>query len=449
MATRLRRQLQNPVHIWPLVVFRIGFGLLMLFSTLRFMYMGWIEQFYIAPAFHFTYWGFGWVQPLPGNWMYAPFIVMAACAVLITIGLAYRPAIILFFLSFTYVELLDETYYLNHYYFVSLVSFLLIWLPLNRAWALGSLLRPKTYCTHVPRFSILSIQLLLAIVYCYAGIAKLQPDWQVHALPLKLWLPARAHYPIIGPLLDTEWFAYLMSWAGAAYDLTIPFFLFWRRTRPVAYVVVVVFHFFTWVLFFIGVFPWVMMVCTLIFFDAKDWKRLASALNLNRLKQFLATSLNRQRYKQWHAPRYKWLLALLAVFFIVQALLPLRSVLYPSKVLWSQEGFRFSWRVMVVEANGHLEYELTEPSTGRKWLVHPIDYLTIAQVKQMAFQPDMIWQFAQYLGHLYTQRGQTVEVRAISYVSVNGSSSRQFINPTIDLLKQHDGLKHKTWVMGY
>ncbi len=447
MATRLLKQLQSPVHIWPLVVFRIGFGLLMLFSTLRFIVMGWVEQFYIAPAFHFTYWGFGWVQPLPGDWMYLPFILMAVCSVLITIGLAYRPAIILFFLAFTYVELLDQTYYLNHYYFVSLMSFLLIWLPLNRAWAMDSLFRPKTYCTHVPRWSILSIQLLLVIVYFYAGIAKLQSDWLAQALPLKLWLPARAHYPVIGALLDQEWFAYAMSWAGAAYDLTIPFLLFWRRSRPLAYAAVVVFHFFTWALFFIGVFPWVMMVCTLIFFDAKDWKRFAQRLNLTRLEQFLKAIVNRQRYQQWSKSRYKLLVASLAFFFTIQALLPLRFSLYPGNVLWSQEGFRFSWRVMVVEANGHLEYELTEPATGRKWLVHPIDYLTIPQVKQMAFQPDMILQFAHHLGSIYQQRGQTVEVRAISYVSVNGRSSKPFIDPTIDLMQQHDGLGAKPWVL--
>lgn len=447
MVTKLLRQLQNPVHIWPLVVFRIGFGLLMLFSTLRFVLMGWVEQFYIAPAFHFTYWGFGWVQPLPGDWMYAPFAVMALCAVLITIGAAYRPAMVLFFLSFTYVELLDQTYYLNHYYFVSLLSFVLIWLPLNRAWAVDSLLRPSTYCTHVPRWSILSIQLLLGMVYFYAGLAKLQPDWLIEALPLKLWLPARAHYPVIGPLLDKVWFAYGMSWAGAFYDLTIPFFLFWRRSRPLAYAAVVVFHFFTWALFFIGVFPWVMMVCTLIFFDAKDWKRFAKRFNLSGLMQFLKAQVNRQRFQQWGKPRYKVLIALLGVFFMVQLLMPLRFALYPGNILWNQEGFRFSWRVMLVEANGHLEYELAEPSTGKKWLVYPVDYLTIPQVKQMAFQPDMILQFAHHLGNIYKQRGQTVEVRAISYVSVNGRSSKPFIDPTLDLMKQKDGLAPKRWIL--
>lgn len=447
MVTKLLRQLQNPVHIWPLVVFRIGFGLLMLFSTLRFVLMGWVDQFYISPAFHFTYWGFSWVHPLPGDWMYTPFVIMAACAVLITIGAAYRPAMVLFFLSFTYVELLDQTYYLNHYYFVSLMSFVLIWLPLNRAWAVDSLLRPNTYCTHVPRWSILSIQLLLGMVYFYAGVAKLQPDWLLEALPLKLWLPARAHYPVIGQLLDKVWFAYGMSWAGALYDITIPFFLFWRRSRPLAYVAVVVFHFFTWALFFIGVFPWVMMVSTLIFFDAKDWKRFAELFNLNGLAQFLKASANRQRFQQWSKPRYKVLIALLGVFFMVQVLMPLRFVLYPGHILWNQEGFRFSWRVMLVEANGHLEYELTETSTGKKWLVHPIDYLTIPQVKQMAFQPDMILQFAHHLGNIYQQRGQTVEVRAICYVSVNGRSSKPFIDPTVDLMKQQESLAPKRWIL--
>ena len=52
--------------------------------------------------------------------------------------LQYVYACILFFLSFTYIELIDKTTYLNHYYFISVVSFLMIFLPANIYFSIDS-----------------------------------------------------------------------------------------------------------------------------------------------------------------------------------------------------------------------------------------------------------------------------------------------------------------------
>src|SRR5687767_8367684 len=56
----------SPVDISFLVVFRVAFGAIMLWHVERYFSKGEIESFYIAPKFHFTYWGFEWVQPWPG-----------------------------------------------------------------------------------------------------------------------------------------------------------------------------------------------------------------------------------------------------------------------------------------------------------------------------------------------------------------------------------------------
>ena len=114
----------------PIIVFRIGFGLLMLISLIRFWSNGWIEELYIDPQFHFSYYGFEWVKPL-GDFTYVLFLICGLSCIFITLGYKYRFSIILFFLSFTYIELMDKTTYLNHYYFISVLSFLMIFLPLN------------------------------------------------------------------------------------------------------------------------------------------------------------------------------------------------------------------------------------------------------------------------------------------------------------------------------
>ncbi len=123
---------QKETKIWPLVTFRIVFGVLMLFAVLRFWSKGWIHELYIAPDFHFKYFGFEWVTPFTGNGMYWVFALMGLAALCIALGFFYRISAALFFLSFTYVELLDVANYLNHYYFVSLVAFLLIFFPAHR-----------------------------------------------------------------------------------------------------------------------------------------------------------------------------------------------------------------------------------------------------------------------------------------------------------------------------
>ena len=120
------------VSITPLVSFRIAFGLLMLLSMLRFMWRGWVDSVYVHPKFHFTYMGFDWVHPMGHTGMWVLFIALALSTLFITLGLFYRAAIIFFFVGFTYVELLEVTTYLNHYYFISLIAFIMIWLPANR-----------------------------------------------------------------------------------------------------------------------------------------------------------------------------------------------------------------------------------------------------------------------------------------------------------------------------
>ena len=262
----------------PLAVFRMFFGMLMLFSILRFWYKGWIEKLYLEPTFFFSYYGFEWVKPL-GNLTYGIFIVCGISALLVALGFKYRIAIIALFLSFTYIELMDKTTYLNHYYFTSALSFLLIFLPAHATFSLDSYFKKQSYLK-VPTWTLDSIKLLLSIVYFYAGLAKLNSDWILRAMPLKIWLPSKYDIPLIGnEILQQEWVHYVMSWGGALYDLAIPFLLWNKRTRAVAFGLVIFFHIFTRVLFPIGMFPYIMIVATLIFFDARFHQRVIDFFN--------------------------------------------------------------------------------------------------------------------------------------------------------------------------
>ena len=203
---------------------------MMLLSIVRFWTNGWIEKLYITPKFHFSYYGFEWVQPL-GNYTYLLFAICGLAALFVAIGFKYRIAIITSFLSFTYIELMDKTTYLNHYYFISCLSFLIIFLPANAYFSLDAKQKPQKASFYVPNWTIDSIKTMLTIVYLYAGLAKLNSDWLLKAMPLKIWLPSKYDLPLFGDLIQQEWVHYAFSWSGALYDLTIPFLLLYKRTR--------------------------------------------------------------------------------------------------------------------------------------------------------------------------------------------------------------------------
>src|ERR1700722_15786062 len=188
-------------NIAPLAVFRMAFGAVLFFSSCRFIIRGWVDDFYIQPKFHFPFFGFEWLTPMPPVIMYLLYIIMAIAALFICMGLFYRIATVLFFIIFCYTESLDKTYYLNHYYLVTICSFLLIWVPANRYFSLDMLRKPTLVATQVPSWTILIFKYQLLIIYCCAGLSKLTNEWLIRAMPLKIWLPAKANIPVIGPLL--------------------------------------------------------------------------------------------------------------------------------------------------------------------------------------------------------------------------------------------------------
>jgi hypothetical protein len=437
---------RNPVHIAPLAVLRIAFGGIMLISVIRFILKGWVSSFYIKPKFHFTFYGFDWVRPLGETGIYVLFGLLILTATLVILGLFYRVAIVTFFLCFTYVELIDKTTYLNHYYFISVMAFLLIWVPANRYFSLDVWRDPKLLVNRVPAWTVNIFKLQLLLIYFFAGISKLNYDWLIAAMPLKIWLPANSQLPIIGGLLTQVWVAYVFSWFGALFDLFVGFLLLSKRYRKPAYVLVIIFHLATGWFFKIGMFPYIMILMTMIFFSEDTHVRI-----INFLKKFLpattATAPNSYRLSLFKA---KFIYALLALHFVIQLLLPFRYLLYPGKLYWTEEGYRFSWRVMLMEKGGTVFFHIKDPLTGKRSEVINSQYLTEFQETQMATQPDMILQYAHFLAAEYRKKGiNNPVVTAESYVTLNGSGSRLYIDSTVDLAKEWETFAPKKWVLPF
>ena len=409
---------------------------------------GWVYDLYIQPSYYFTFYGFEWVEPLGEFGMYALFTLLAITALGVMFGAFYRLSIVLFFLAFTYVELIDKTNYLNHYYFVSIVSFLMILVPAHRYFSFDVWRKPDLKTTQVPAWCINIIKFQLAVVYFYAGLAKLNPDWLFNAMPLKIWLPANAHLPVIGGLLEMEITAYIFSWSGAIYDLFVPFFLLYNRTRVWAYGAVIGFHLMTSLLFQIGMFPYIMILSTLIFFSPTFHEQLITQVRrLFGSSSYDSASTLKYRL---NSKATSFMMTGLAVYVALQILLPFRYALYPGNLYWTEQGYRFSWRVMLMEKAGYAIFHITDPETGRSWEASNWEYLTPVQEKMMATQPDMILQFAHHLEEEYQKQGiNDVEVRAEVYATLNGRRSRLLVDSDQDLTKVKPGLGHKDWILPY
>lgn len=449
---KLRTYLTETVSIAPLVTFRITFGFLMVFSTVRFMWLGWIEDHYLDTIVQFKYYGFHWVSTPEPLLLYAIHILMILSALALMLGLFYRIAAVLLFLTFTYTELLDLTYYLNHYYFVSIVAALMIFLPANRSFSLDVWRNPGIRLSRIPRWPVAVVRMQLAFVYVYAGLAKINYDWLILALPLKIWIPANDQLPIIGPLMKWKATPYLFSWMGMLYDCFIVIFLSIKKTRLLAYASVFFFHVVTGMMFQIGVFPVVMIASTLIFFSDEWHERLLNGLRKLINKVFSLRIQNPFRSADqvatFAAPN--WLTVLLVAHFIFQFLFPWRYLLYPGNLFWTEEGYRFSWRVMLMEKAGTATFYVKDGPTGKEGVVINDEFLNPHQEKQMAMQPDMILQFAHFLADHYKSEGmENPQVRVEAYVTLNARPSTLLIDPEVNLVEQKDSFRPKSWILPY
>lgn len=437
---RLNDYLFETISIAPLVVFRVAFGSLLLYSTFRTWQKGWIEELYIEPSYHFGF--FSWLEPFNPNGMYLIFAVLMLSTFGIILGLFYRVSTLLFLVLFAYVELLDKTYYLNHYYLVTLLTFWLALVPAHRWYSLDILIFPKIRSSVCANWHVLIFKVQLSMVYFFAGLAKVNPDWLFNAQPMATWLPGKYDLPILGSWMHYKETAFLFSWAGCIYDLTIWIFLWIRQTRGLAYIAVLAFHILTAILFpRIGMFPFIMITSTIIFFSPGWHEKVLSYLPFSGpLNDQERTGISKHKWKSSVS-------LLLLAYLAIQLYLPMRYIQYPGNLFWHEKGFRFSWRVMLIEKSGATAIILKDPRNNIQKEVNQDNYLTPFQQQQMRSQPDMILQFARHIGDEFqNDRGYKPEVYVKSRLSLNGRRSQVFTNDTLDIYSLEDPM-NSNWIL--
>ena len=443
-----------PVDGHSLAVFRIWFGLMGAVWAFDYLRSGRLYMVCHPDAWHFTYPGFDWVRPWPGSGMTVHFVGMLVAGLLSAIGLAYRLAIFAFALGFTHFFLIDRTNYQNHYYFVMMLSWLMLLLPANRVWSFDRTAGKTMSCDQIPQWALLAVQFHVALPYVFGGIAKFEMDW-LSSLPMRFMLlskgllseAGRSPEGGVSALLAIA--SYGLAWGGLLFDLAIVPALIFPRTRRAAFAVVLLFHGANSVLFNIHIFPWLMIGASTIFFSP-DWpcrffggrselqKNLASAVATGVAKFRSPSAVT---------------ITVAGIYCLFHILWPFRHLLYSQldpglRTSWTEAGHYFSWRMMLRGKTSGVRYYLTDPVTEATVTADLRRVLSPEQLGKFARDPELVHQLAHLLADATEAAGRRrPQVRALVLTSLNGRKPQPLVDPTADLAATELHLGRKDWIM--
>ena len=432
----LNRFLFKQIDNSALIVFRIIFGLLCFLESVGAIFTGWVKKTLVEPHFTFNFIGLEWLQPLPGNGMYLYYTFMGLFGLFVMLGYRYRISIIAFTLMWSGTYLMQKSSYNNHYYLLMLLSGIMVFQPAHKYLSLDAKRNASIASISMPQWCSWVFILQMFIVYSYASINKIYPDW-VNLNVMKTLMEDKKNYFLIGGLLQEQWLQYFLAYGGILFDgLIIPFLLM-KKTRKYAFFTSIFFHLFNSFVFQIGIFPYLSLAFTLFFFSKETIHNI-----------FLKKKPFYNKGEITLPKNYKLFKSIFIAYFIVQVILPIRHHFIKSDVFWTEEGHRLSWRMMLRTKQGFATYTVKNNSTGKKEIVKLSDFLSPKQQNAASTKPDVIWQFAQHLKDFYQQKGQDVSVYVSSNVSLNGGKFKPLIDPTIDLTKvPWEPFKHSDWIL--
>jgi hypothetical protein len=417
-----------------LIVFRVLFGLLIALEAWGAIATGWVRRTLVEPQFTFNFIGFDFLQPLPGNGMYFYFGLMGLFGVFVMLGFKYRFSIIAYTVLWTSVYLMQKTSYNNHYYLLILLLIFMCMVPAHRYFSLDAKQNPNLNSISMPNWVVLFIIGQIWIVYTYASLAKFYPDWLDGSFPALL-MKGKAHYWLIGDLLQEKCVHISITYFGILFDLLVVPLLLWKRTRMAMFIASIFFHLFNSIVFQIGIFPYMSLAFTVFFFP----KELIHGRFL-KFKPFYSSN-------EIKPPKLApFLISFFAIWFLVQLLLPVRHHFIKGNVFWTEEGHRMSWRMMLRAKGGSASFSIKNLETGKTERVKLEDYLTPKQRLNL-LKPDGIWQFTQRLKDEYAQKEIPIEIYARIKVSLNDKTSAYLVDPKLDLTTiEWDYFFHNDWI---
>ena len=418
----------------PLIVFRIFFGFLIACESFGAILTGWVHKVLIAPKFTFSFIGLDWLQPLPGFGMYFYFIIMGLFGIAIMLGYRYRVAIISYTILWAGVYFMQKTSYNNHYYLLLIISFYMIFLPANQYASLDVKQQRTLEQKAMPYWVSLLFIIQVAIVYFYAAIAKFYPDW-LNGTFTRILLTGTTSNEFFLALFSNKYFYLFIAYAGILFDLLIVPLLLFKKTRTIALVASLSFHLFNAIFLQIGIFPFFALTFSLFFYPPEKIRKL-----FLRNKPVFNESVPEN-----HVGKPIFLFFLLPFLFI-QLLLPLRHHLIEGDVLWTEEGHRLSWRMMLRKRDGFINFKIKNNNTGEMTSYDYHKNLSPKQARTLATKPDFIWQYCQKIKQEY--RGKNISIFIDCKNNINNGEFKTLIDPKQDFAKaEWNYFWHNEWIL--
>ncbi len=423
----------------PLIVFRWIFGFLLMAEAWGAIATGWVYRAFIEPQHTFPFMAFSWLEPLPGNGMYYYYALMGLAGLFVMLGLYYRTSMAIYALMWAAVYFMQKTHYNNHYYLLMLLNFFMVLVPAHQYASLDVRRDPGLKSLTCPRWCLLIFAAQITIVYVYASVAKMYPDW-IQARPVHIWFEAKKDYFLVGPLLAKEWFQHVVAWGGILFDLLIAPALMWKKTRKYAFILSIFFHLFNSAVFQVGIFPYLGISFALFFFPPDQIRRIFLK---KKPVPVIPSGTSRLTSKR------RFLLSALGVYFLFQVWLPLRHWTYPGNVNWTEEGHRLSWHMMLRVKGGYVRIQAVNHDTGESFQIRNSDYLTSKQERSLATRPDVLYQYIQILKEDLARRGLTnISLYVNSMVSLNGRPLQPLYDPETDMTRvTWQPFRHSEWLV--
>ncbi|WP_343671797.1 HTTM domain-containing protein [Chitinophaga sp.] len=423
-SNSLPSRLWKPVDNTPLVLFRILLGFLLFFQSINDIFSGRVRTLFIEPAFTFPFIGFEWLQPLPGNGMYVYFLVMGLLAIMVMLGAFYRVAIVGYTLLWTSTYLMQKCGYNNHYYLIVLICAFMCIMPAHRRLSVDVWLRPRIRSNYCPQWCSWLFIAQFGIVYTYAAIAKLYPDW----------LSGR----YLESTLTSNRIRYFLCYIGIIFDFLVTPLMLFRHTRTYGMIAAGIFHLTNAIVFTIGIFPFLALSAMLFFYPPNVIRQLLHWPSLS-------SSITTPPVKKWK----KLAVYAMGIYLLIQVLLPVRYLLFGTQPYWSEEGFRMSWRMMSRNKSGWVYFRVVNNDTRESWIDEPEARLNYASLNSLAGFPDIIWQYAQHIKEICAKEGMHhISVYAVSSVSLNGRHPQPLVDPKTDLANTPwEPYRHANWIV--
>ena len=433
----LNRLLFQRIDNSSLIIFRVFFGILISLECFGAIATGWVNRNLIAPKFKFPFIDFDFLQPLPGNGMYFYFGIMGLMGICIALGFKYRASMITFTTMWTATYLMQKTAYNNHYYLLILISLIMCFFPAEKSRSIDVKLNPKIESNAMYAYIKWIVVLQLFIVYTYASIAKIYGDW-LDFSTIAVLMHSKRNYWLVGDILQEPWIHTVIGSVGILFDLLIVPALLWKPTRKAAFFLSLFFHLFNSIIFQIGIFPYLSIAFSVFFFEPETIRKIffKSKIPFTTSKVII--------------PNYKNILLIVAaVYFLTQLLLPVRHYTFEDDVLWTEEGHRMSWRMMLRSRQGKGRYKVVDKNTEEVFIINPKDYVSRSQERKIFAYPDFAWQFAQYLKKEFKEENRDVSVYLKnSKISINRKPYEPFIDSKTDLAAETwYRTKHHSWIL--